>query len=127
MTSAYDTLLLPEKAFIWRIVHRDNVPWILRNGMHCKNSKVHDATFCPIGNAELIDKRSTRVVPIAPGGVLADYVPFYFTPFSPMMYNIYTGRGAVPRRANDEICILVSSMHKVAAMGLPFVFTDRHA
>jgi hypothetical protein len=38
---------------------------------------------------------------------LADYVPFYFTPFSPMMLNINTGRGAVPRRPNSEICILV--------------------
>lgn len=58
---------------------------------------------------------------------MADYVPFYFTPFSPMMYNIYTGRGEVPKRGNEEICILVSSLPRVSAMGLRFVFTDRHA
>jgi hypothetical protein len=67
------------------------------------------------------------VVPIAPGGTLTDYVPFYFTPFSPMMYNIYMGRGEVPKRSNEEICILVSSLLQVKEMGLQFVFTDRHA
>ncbi len=119
--------LNPEKALIWRIVHRDNLPWILDNGVHCKSSAVQDPNFVPIGNADLIDRRTHRVVPVAPGGVLSNYVPFYFTPFSPMMYNIHTGRGEVAKRPNEEICILVSSLHKVHQMGLPFVFTDRHA
>jgi hypothetical protein len=119
--------LNPEKALIWRIVHRDNLPWILDNGVHCKSSAVQDPNFVPIGNADLIDRRTHRVVPVAPGGVLSNYVPFYFTPFSPMMYNIYTGRGEVTKRRNEEICILVSTLHKVHQMGLPFVFTDRHA
>ena len=26
--------LNPEKALIWRIVHRDNLPWILDKGVH---------------------------------------------------------------------------------------------
>lgn len=80
-----------------------------------------------IGNTDLVDRRSHRVVPVAPGGTLSDYVPFYFTPFSPMLYNIYTSRGEVPQRTNEEICILVSSAHKVRELGLTFVFTDRHA
>lgn len=116
-----------EKALIWRIIHRDNLPWVLRNGLHSRNSPSHDPNYINIGNTELISKRATRTVPIVPGGTLSDYVPFYFTPFSPMMYNIYTGRGAVPKRANDEICILVSSVPRIATMGVPFVFTDRHA
>lgn len=119
--------LNPKKALIWRIIHRDNLPWILRNGLHSKNSPTQDPRYVVIGNADLIDRRSQRAVPIAPGGMLSDYVPFYFTPFSPMLYNIYTGRGGVPRRANEEICILVSSVHKIHDLGLRFVFTDRHA
>jgi len=119
--------LNPEKALIWRIVHRDNLLWILDNGLHCKNSPVQDPNYAAIGNADLIDRRTHRVVPVAPGGVLSDYVPFYFTPFSPMMYNIYTGRGEVAQRRNEEICILVSTLNKVQQLGLPFVFTDRHA
>lgn len=119
--------LNPEKALIWRIVHRDNLPWVLDHGLHCKNSDVQDPNYVAIGNADLIDRRSHRVVPVAPGGMLSHYVPFYFTPFSPMMYNIYTGRGEVAQRRNEEICILVSTLHKVQQLGLPFVFTDRHA
>jgi hypothetical protein len=43
------------------------------------------------------------------------------------MYNIYTGRGGVTKRANEDICILVSSIHQIEQMGLKYVFTDRHA
>lgn len=125
MANQYPSLN-PEKALIWRIVHRDNVPWILRNGIHCRNSPLQDPHYVNIGSTELIDKRARHPVPIAPGGVLNDYVPFYFTPFSVMMRNILSGRG-VPQRSNDEIVILVSSLHRVQACGLPFLFTDCHA
>ena len=121
------TNLNPEKALIWRIVHRDNLPWILDNGLNCKSSVVQDPNFVSIGNAELIERREHRTVPVAPGGVLSDYVPFYFTPFSPMMYNIYTGRGGVTKRRNQDICILVSSIHRLIDQGLGFAFSDRHA
>ncbi|MGO4612234.1 DarT ssDNA thymidine ADP-ribosyltransferase family protein, partial [Variovorax sp. 2RAF20] len=67
---------------IWRIVHRDNIPWILTNGLHCVNSKIRDPNYVNIGNVDLIDKRRHRIVPVEPGGTLTDYIPFYFTPFS---------------------------------------------
>lgn len=118
--------LNPEKALIWRIVHRDNLPWILDNGLHCANSNVQSPQYVNIGNPDLIDKRRTRHVPIVPGGVLADYVPFYFTPFSVMMKNIHSGR-SVQQRSNDEIVILVSSLYRIELMGLPFVYTTAHA
>lgn len=119
--------LNPEKALIWRIVHRDNLSWVLDNGLYCANSATQAPAYVAIGNIDLISRRAHRVVPIAPGGTLADYVPFYFTPFSPMMYNIYTGRGEVPKRSNEEICILVSSLTRLKSNGIQFVFTDRHA
>jgi hypothetical protein len=121
------TNLNPTKALIWRIVHRDNMLWILDNGLHCGNSPVKAANWVHIGNAELIDKRARHPVPLPPGGFLNDYVPFYFTPFSVMMRNIRSGRGGVQQRANEEILILVSSLPHVAGQGLPFLFTDSHA
>ncbi|MCX2544118.1 DUF4433 domain-containing protein [Pseudomonas sp. COW5] len=120
------TSLNPEKALIWRIVHRDNLPWILDNGLHCANSEVQAPQYVNIGNVDLIDKRRSRQVPIAPKGALADYVPFYFTPFSVMMQNIHSG-WSVQQRTNDEIVILVSSLYRVAELNLPFVFTNAHA
>jgi hypothetical protein len=119
--------LNPEKALIWRIVHRDNLPWILDNGLHCGNSTVKSPNWVNIGNPELIDKRSRHGVPLAPGGYLNDYVPFYFTPFSPMLLNIKTGRGGITQRANEEIVILVSTLRFVAKQGLCYLFTNSHA
>ena len=66
-------------------------------------------------------------MPIAPGGDLADYIPFYFTPYSPMLLNIKTGYGGVQQRPNDDIVILISSLITLEELGIPYVFTDRHA
>lgn len=123
----YSQNLNPEKALIWRIVHRDNVPWILDHGLYCGNSNTQSSGWVHIGNPELIEKRSAHPVPVGKMGVLNDYVPFYFTPFSPMMKNINTGYGGIRRRANEEIVILVSSLHKLHDLSVPFVFTDGHA
>ncbi len=64
---------------------------------------------------------------MGPGGVLADYVPFYFAPRSPMLYVI--SRGAVPRykRGQEEVLHLVSSTERIEEQELPFAFTDGHA
>ncbi len=115
-----------DKALIWRIVHRDNLPWILANGLHCGNGASQSSAWINIGNDELITKRANHPVPIPPGGVLNDYVPFYFTPFSVMMRNINTGWG-VKHRPNDEIVILVGSLPHLKKQGIPFLFSNSHA
>ncbi|HYW05949.1 MAG TPA: DUF4433 domain-containing protein [Longimicrobium sp.] len=115
-----------EKARIFRITHVDNLPWILEHGVACRSSGAFDPGHRNIGDPELIAKRTTRDVPIAPGGTLSDYVPFYFTSRSPMLLNVKTGRN-VPTVPMRDIMILVSSLPHVASHGIPFVFTDRHA
>jgi ssDNA thymidine ADP-ribosyltransferase, DarT len=115
-----------DRARIFRITHRDNVPWILDHGLHAANGDVIDPNFRNIGNPDLIGKRNHRVVQVGPRGTLGDYIPFYFTPFSIMMFNIRTGYN-VRKVPNEEIVILVSSLHRVAEMQIPFVFTDQHA
>lgn len=54
-------------------------------------------------------------------------MPFYFTPYSIMLYNIKTGYGGVPHVPNDDIVVLVSSLYRVVELGVPFVFTNQHA
>lgn len=121
------SIIHPDKARIWRIIHRDNLPWTLANGLHAANSGIQSPQWVSIGNPELIGKRSRHNVPADPGGTLNDYVPFYFTPWSVMMRNILSGRGGVTRRNHEELLILVSSLHHIADMALPFLFTDTHA
>jgi hypothetical protein len=119
--------LSPEKAWIFRITHIDNVPWLLRHGLHCRASGAHDPDFIEIGNADLIPKRTDRAVPIPPGGTLSEYIPFYFNSHTPMLLNIRTGYNGVTPRKMADIAILTSSLRRVAAAGVPYVFTDRHA
>jgi len=119
-------LLNPEKALIFRIVHRNNLDGVLANGCLCRNAAVAHK-YVEIGNQELIQRRTGRLIPCGPGGTLSDYVPFYFTPYSPMLYNIMTGYNGVPKKPVSEILILVSSLHKLKGVGISFVFSDRHA
>ena len=119
--------LNPDNAWIFRITHIQNVPWILSNGLHSKNSPQNDPRFNTIGNPDLIAKRASRSVPIPPGGTLSDYIPFYFTPLSPMMYNIVTGYGGIRMHPSSAIVIMVSSLRDLANTEIPAIYTDRHA
>ena len=120
-------LLVPERAFIFRITHRDNVPYLLRNGVHCRNSTALDPDFVEIGHPEIIDRRKSRFVGVRPGGTLADYVPFYFTPCTPMLYNIVTGWKGLRQRARSEIVVLVTSLTRLEDHGIAYVVADRNA
>lgn len=118
--------LNPEKALIFRIVHKDNIGQVLADGCHCRTT-MNGNRYVEIGNQELIQRRTSRTVPCGPGGTLGDYVPFYFTPFSPMLYNIKTGHNGITKRPMQDILILVSSLHHLINKRIPFVFSDRHA
>lgn len=119
--------LTREQGLIFRITHVENLPWIAAHGVHCRNSQSVDPNFREIGNQDLIRKRTTRIVPVAPGGTLSDYVPFYFTPCSKMLLNILTGYNGVPRRNREEIAVLVTSVPRLVTLGRTFLLTDRHA
>ncbi len=127
MPKPFHESLAPEKALIFRATHRENVRWTLAHGLHCSKSSVLDPNFVSIGNEELIAKRDTREVPIPPGGSLSHYIPFYFTPYSPMLYNVKTGYGDIRQRPNGDIVIWVSSLLALEEHGVKYVFTDRHA
>jgi hypothetical protein len=120
-------LLTPEKAFIFRITHLSNLPWILGHGLHSATSAFRDPGYVEIGNPDLIEKRRRRLVPVAPGGTLSDYVPFYFAPTSRLLWQIKTGRNGIRRRPISELVVLVTSLPTLAKAGVPFVFTDQHA
>ena len=115
--------LRQDKALIFRITHVDNLEGVIENGCLSRNAAAEN-NYSEIGNQELILRRNLRQVPCHPFGTLSDYVPFYFTPYSPMLYNIKTGYG-VPRQPMSKIVILVSSLPKLVEE--EFVFTDRHA
>lgn len=77
------------KTFCYRITHRDNLQHILDQGLVNKNHKNAAPNFVTIGNPEIIDVRSTTEVGLKGYGNIGDYIPFYFTPRSIMLYNCH--------------------------------------
>jgi hypothetical protein len=71
--------------------------------------------------------RSLKLVPIAPGGNLHDYVPFHFAPRSPMLKTIDSGNVEGCDYRQDDIVHLTTTVEAIIAAGLPFVFTNYHA
>ena len=118
---------VPNPTFIYRITHYKNLGFILQNGLCCPNHALKDPSFVNIGHKKLIDDRGKRNVPVQPRGTLNDYIAFYFTRKSPMLYLI--AKHNVPDFAGDqsEIVYLVSRAQEIEGAKIPFVFTDRHA
>lgn len=111
MAPSLSEMLRPQSALIFRITHIENVSWILQNGLHCQNSTKSDPNFRTIGDLDLIEKRHNWSVHQDPGGTLSDYVSFYFTPSSIMLYRVTTESGSL---SSSEIAIIVTSLHRIS-------------
>ena len=74
--------------YIYHHTHIDNLSGILRSGGVCcdRICQASTLTLRDIAYQNLKLRRMTTPVEVPPGGVLADYVPFYFGPRSPMLY-----------------------------------------
>jgi hypothetical protein len=110
---------------IYHFTHASNVPRILTD--RALKSSRRARVRRDIGDVSIKRARRARVVDCGPGGVIADYVPFYFAPRSPMLYRLRAeekeGRGAGQR----PLVYLVSSTERVVSAGRRFVFTDANA
>lgn len=76
---------------------------------------------------ELRIKEQRRHQPVPYGGHVADYVPFYFAPRSPMMFSI--SRNNVPsyQGGTADLVYLVSTLEQLHESGRSLVITDRNA
>lgn len=72
-------------------------------------------------------KRATKLVARPPGGVIHDYVPFYFAPRSPMLMAINEGRVDGCDYRQPDIVHFASTVEAVEEKGLAFVFYDYNA
>ena len=112
---------------IYRIVHKDNVEYILRNGMFCREHPSFDPNNIFIGNSTLTEQRHDFVIPLTGRGHLGDYVPFYFGYRSPMLLNIHTGYSGVVKRPQSDIVYIVFKLYHLVDAGFNIIFTDGHA
>lgn len=118
---------MTEKILIFRMTHIDNLRFILQNGLWSMLSNVQDPDFVTIGNIDVIGKRKEYAVKVVPpGGVLGEYVPFYFAGHSPMLLNIITGYG-VSKLLQRDIVFIVCDAKRIFDSSLEWCFTDGHA
>lgn len=119
---------VPNNPTLYRIVHWQNVEYILQHGMFTRGHVNADPNYVDIGHQQLIGQRHVHPIPDFPKlGNLGDYVPFYFGTHSPMLYMIWKGLQGVTKRPQDEIVYFKSSLKTIKKHKIPFVFTDMHA
>ncbi|MBN2404901.1 MAG: DUF4433 domain-containing protein, partial [Coriobacteriia bacterium] len=106
----------------------DNLRVCLRRGAaHAPNCTPSDGLFYkPIHNTEVQRTRHSRLIPCGPGGTIHDYVPFYFGPLSPMLYQLHTGWVGGYDEGQEPLIYIVSSAQAVRRTGVDFVFSDGH-
>jgi hypothetical protein len=111
---------------IAHFTHVKNLQGILAAGFLSADSGVDRVAGLIVEAADLEIKSSRRTIRVSlpPFGCVADYVPFYFAPRSPMLYKL--ARGGVPTytEGQDPLIYLLSTVETVAAAGLPWLFSD---
>lgn len=117
----------PVPTTVAHFTHLDNLACIAVDGLRCDNAAQAGLCVTEVGEPSIKSRRRQRRVRVEPGGVVADYVPFYFAPRSPMLYLIHAG--GVPSFTGDshDIVYLMSTVEELQAAGLSLVFTDRNA
>lgn len=112
---------------IYHITHVDNLCGIINGGGLLCDRDAQQIRFVNIGHQNIKGRRLRKNVPVGPRGMIADYVPFYFAPRSPMLYAINKGGVAGYTAGQQPIIYLCSSTEAVSAAGLRWIFTDGQA
>jgi hypothetical protein len=114
---------------IYHITHLRNLPNIIRDGgLWCDHIVSQgNLAHVSIAHQHIKERRAQKEVHCAAGGNLADYVPFYFAPRSPMLYAIHKGNVAGYQGGQAAVLHLVASAEQVEKSSFSFAFTDGHA
>ena len=120
--------LQPTIVKVYRIVHIDNIEYLLKYGMFSRAHINADPNYINIGDSDLIAKRHDYPVGInPPGGALGEYVPFYFGRLSPMLLNIKTGYRGIKQRSQSDMVYIVCKVEDLVKHCEEWCFTDGHA
>jgi ssDNA thymidine ADP-ribosyltransferase, DarT len=111
--------------WLYHFTHVDNLPGIIAGGLVADGCGPAMVIEC--AEPSIKQRRRKLPVPIGPGGVVADYVPFYFAARSPMLYRIFRGGVESYQRSQQELVHLMTRVSRVEALGLKWVATDRNA
>lgn len=117
---------LPTK--VMHFTHMENLPSIVADGLVGDTAAQAPGVLkVEVGEPSIKEARRRRQVDIPPGGVVADYVPFYFAPYSPMMDAISHGKVAQYQDGCAPLVYLVTTVERLLELGLDVVVSDRNA
>ena len=113
---------------ILRFIHVDNLHICLRRrGLHAPKHTPDDGlVYRTIHNVDIQQHRRVRRIPCGPGGVVHNYVPFYFGYLSPMMLQLHTGQVEGYTDGQEPLVYLVATAQDVRDTGAGFAFSDGH-
>lgn len=118
----------PVPTRVYHFSYIDHLASIVAEGLLADSAvSGSDRLTMEIGQRSIKAQRRQRSVPCHPGGVVADYVPFYFAPRSPMLYAVKAGRVPEYQAGQEPLAYLVTSVERLVSSGLTPVFTDRNA
>lgn len=84
-----------------------------------------------VGNPQITKDRGTRNVKCRRSGkvlgTLHDFIPFYFTPLSPMLYQVITGNGPATQTPRDELVIIIVELNALLTKDRQAVVADGQA
>jgi hypothetical protein len=119
----------PQPTRLFHITAIANLPAIFARGalLSKKQGAAAGISYQNIAHAGAQGARAGRAVPNPPGGVVHDFVPFYFAPRSPMLFAINGGRVADCPWRQGDIVHFETTVQNIVPIGRPYVFYDRNA
>jgi hypothetical protein len=130
-------IAIPDPVLLYHFTHVRNLAGVLKDGLLCDAAVQSDTQLVvEAGHRGVKARRRERLVAnlvsgrppiyqvVGPGGVVADYAPFYFAPKSPTLYRI--SKGGVPeyQDGQEPLIFLITDIRAIQGSGLPFVFSD---
>ncbi|WP_415977467.1 DUF4433 domain-containing protein [Rhodococcus sp. 077-4] len=118
----------PRPTLITHFTHLDNMAAIVEHGLASDAVVQNNGRMTTeAGNLRIKSQRRDRTIDIPPGGCVADYIPFYFAPRSPMLYSLKMGNVPTFQGDTHDFVYIVTSTEDLVSLGLTLVVTDRNA
>lgn len=114
----------PRPILLYHFAHIDNLRSIIGDGLWSDSEVSASSLEVDVGDQGVKQRRRGRSVSVAPGGVTADYVPFYFAPRSPMMLVISSNRVDGYSGGLDPLVYIVTTPEAIVATGGVVVISD---
>jgi hypothetical protein len=123
---------LVPKRFIFRQVCSRDLPIFLNDGEirsknHTGSQYCHQTSY-----REIVERRGTGMFALPHGGVVNDYVPFYFSPITSFTYTIHKGNvdlrspdgDVLCKASDDERIFFVCEVDSFSGSGLNYCFSN---